>query len=87
MNCEKHRQVKAPGLCPICLIEERDQLSGRCERLSEWVDHYKTEIERLRVALQQVVVGADAERNWPDNPCGPAWQDIYDIASGALRKE
>ena len=30
MNCQKHHSVKAPGLCPICLIEERD-------RLQQWV--------------------------------------------------
>jgi uncharacterized coiled-coil DUF342 family protein len=70
MICERHQQVKAPGLCPICLIEERDELAGRCERLSGWVDQYKGEIERLRAedeiwdkhSLVQIVTERDELR-------------------------
>ena len=25
-NCIKHSAVRAPGLCPICLVEERDRM-------------------------------------------------------------
>lgn len=31
MNCEKHTGVSAPGLCPVCLIEERDELAAQLE--------------------------------------------------------
>ena len=26
ITCEKHSEVKSPLLCPICLVEERDNL-------------------------------------------------------------
>lgn len=30
-NCETHFNVKSPGLCAICLIEERDRLKKALE--------------------------------------------------------
>ena len=38
MICERHQEVKAPGLCPICLIEERDRLQIDVARLEGWVN-------------------------------------------------
>ena len=33
MTCKVHTNVRSPGLCPICLIEERDRLR---EAEAEW---------------------------------------------------
>jgi len=33
-SCEKHIEVRAPGLCPICLIEERDRLRRLIKAIS-----------------------------------------------------
>ena len=31
INCIKHKDVRAPGLCPICLVEERDRYRRELE--------------------------------------------------------
>lgn len=49
LKCEKHCQVFAPDLCPICLIEERDRLRAERDRLAEWVARLETEHGRLHV--------------------------------------
>lgn len=43
-------------------------------------------IRELLAALESIAIGADAERQWPDNPCGPAWEDIFTIAIAAIAK-
>ena len=30
-NCGKHAAARSPGLCPICLVEERDRLRAIVE--------------------------------------------------------
>jgi len=35
-NCIKHSAVRSPGLCAICLIEERDQLRAIVEAFLEF---------------------------------------------------
>ena len=34
--CEKHKKTKCPMPCPICLIEERDQLRAETKPLKEF---------------------------------------------------
>ena len=31
--CKTHKKIKSPGLCPICLVNERDALRQENERL------------------------------------------------------
>ena len=35
--CQQHIYISAPGLCPICLIEERDRLQREVEKYREWL--------------------------------------------------
>lgn len=38
-NCAKHINIHTPGLCPVCLIEERDRLRKALESV-EWITDY-----------------------------------------------
>lgn len=35
--CQKHVNVHAPGLCPVCLMEERDRLRREVAQYREWL--------------------------------------------------
>lgn len=45
----------------------------------------EAEAGRLRKALEAIAHGADCERRYPDNPSGPAWESIYQMAQAALQ--
>jgi len=35
--CQKHSDIQAPGLCPVCLMEERDKLRKEVAQYREWL--------------------------------------------------
>lgn len=35
-NCAKHSAIRHPGLCPICLVKERDLLHGIVEEFLQF---------------------------------------------------
>ena len=52
MNCEKHFNVKAPGICPICLIAERDRYYRALENILKWADSKVNSRDKIETIYQ-----------------------------------
>lgn len=72
-RCEKHTNTKCPTPCPVCLIEEREQLQAdnermenALERISRWAKAYPLEVfpepdfVEVRKALKEHGISLDA---------------------------
>ena len=48
------------------------------------VEALRRQRDALLQALQDIRYGADCERRYPDDPNGPAWESIYQMAAAAI---
>jgi len=57
-TCLEHRQEKSIE-CPICVIEERDQLRAEVERLREIVGNYRARLTEAEAQIVKLASGCE----------------------------
>lgn len=54
-NCDQHTEVSAPGLCPLCLLEDRDHYKNNYKRENQFHMMALRKIAALHDQIRKVI--------------------------------